>query len=390
MMGAAGGAVSDPFTETGGEIWGWGKNSGGGALGDGTETDRSSPVQVGDQDDWIFAGGQKDAGCGVKDDGTLWVWGYNASGVLGLDDTTSRCSPTQVGALADWFYVDGGQSHFIGIKHDGTLWSWGANGEGQLGLGDTTKRCSPVQVGSLTDWKGNTTAELLAGYPMKLGVGYTTSFVIKDDGTLWGFGQGGSGMGGWGDTANKSSPVQIGSLTNWKSITKTGPDSVLATKTDGTLWSWGNGTDGPLGHGNETSLSSPVQIGSLTTWARVASGSPQASYGIKTDGTLWSWGKDYYGSLGHSNTTNYSSPVQVGSLTDWRHVQGGFAMSVFVKTNGTLWTVGAGAGTYGQLGNNQSSTNESSPIQIGSATDWGPILTSSHGYTRRLQRAVTG
>ena len=78
---------------------------------------------------------------------------------------------------------------------------------------------------------------------------------------------------------------------------------------------WGRNDVGQLGDGTITNRSSPVQIGALTTWYLLSTGSHSVS--IKTDGTLWVWGGNSSGELGLGNRTNYSSPKQVGSLTTW-------------------------------------------------------------------------
>ena len=95
-----------------------------------------------------------------------------------------------------------------------------------------------------------------------------------------------------------------------------------ALKTDGTLWVWGVNSSGQLGIGSTAHYSSPVQVGSLTDWGRI-SGGENNSGALKTDGTLWTWGNAAQGQLGHGNTTNYSSPVQVGDSTDWSRIVGG-------------------------------------------------------------------
>jgi len=143
---------------------------------------------------------------------------------------------------------------------------------------------------------------------------------LKTDGTIWCWGEGGSGALGQGNTTDYSSPVQVGALTTWATI---GPGSEtdqansewsMAVKTDGTLWTWGENTKGQLGDGSTTDRSSPVQIGALTTWSSV-SGGRKTSYAIKTDGTLWAWGNGE--ALGNGTTTQISSPVQIGALTTW-------------------------------------------------------------------------
>ncbi len=90
----------------------------------------------------------------------------------------------------------------------------------------------------------------------------------------------------------------------------------IAIKTDGTLWAWGFNIVGNLGLGDTANRSSPVQVGALTTWASTACGSNH-TLAIKTDGTLWAWGQNNEGQLGLGNTTDRSSPVQVGALTTW-------------------------------------------------------------------------
>jgi alpha-tubulin suppressor-like RCC1 family protein len=92
--------------------------------------------------------------------------------------------------------------------------------------------------------------------------------------------------------------------------------SSIALKTDGTLWAWGLNSSGQLGFGNQTNYSSPKQVGSLTTWLKIA-GTYTSTYAITTSGALYAWGSNNVGQLGLGNITAYSSPKQVGSLTTW-------------------------------------------------------------------------
>ena len=132
-----------------------------------------------------------------------------------------------------------------------------------------------------------------------------------------------------------STLVQVGSLTTWKSVSA-GQQTMLMTKSDGTLWGVGKNNNGQLGQGNTTTYTAPVQIGALTTWSKVASGT-LFSVALKTDGTLWTWGNSTHGQLGHNNTTNISSPAQVGSLTTWSDIAAAGYQTAMLKTDGTLW-----------------------------------------------------
>lgn len=335
-------------------LFSWGQNNLG-QLGHNDTVYRSSPAQVGALSTWSQIATGLAHTVATKTDGTLWSWGKNTpQGQLGLNDTVNRSSPVQIGALTTWYQVAAGSNHSLAIKTDGTLWSWGYNSSGPLGLGNTVYRSSPVQVGALTTW-------------YQVAAGITFTIAIKTDGTLWSWGKNPYGQLGLNDTANRSSPVQVGALTTWSKIAAGGYQT-FAIKTDGTLWSWGFNNYGQLGlniaSGNR---SSPVQVGLLTTWSQIAGGQIH-TLATKTDGTLWSWGYNSSGRLGLGDTDRRSSPVQVGALTAWSQVAGGESSSFSIKTDGTFWSWGNNGS--GRLGINLYSGNRSSPVQVGSLTTW--------------------
>ena len=206
---------------------------------------------------------------------------------------------------------------------------------------------------------------------------------------LWSWGYNGTnslattyGQLGLGDTINRSSPVQVGAGTDWNAIS--GGFHTLSVKTAGTLWGWGNNTEGRLGTRNTTSRSSPVQVGTDTDWAKVSAGSIH-SLAIRTTGTLWAWGSNSSQQLG-LNDNFYalarSSPVQIGTDTDWSSVSAGQNNSSAIKTDGTLWVWGSNAA--GQLAAPFLAFH-SSPVQIGSNTNWSKIssvnTTNSHAIS---------
>ena len=292
----------------------------------------------------------------------LWLWGDAAAGQLGDNARTLRGSPVQtVSAGTNWQLVAAGFQHTSAIKTNGTLWSWGRNNKGQLGINSITDTSSPIQtVSGGTNWK-----------LVSASVYHHTS-AIKTDGTLWTWGYNANGQLGNNSVTNTSSPVQtVSGGTNWKLVV-TGKSHTAAIKTDGTLWTWGRNSAGQLGNNSVTNTSSPVQtVSGGTNWRLVACGSDH-TVAIKTDGTLWTWGYNANGQLGNNSVTTRSSPVQtVSGGTNWRLVAGGGNHTAAIKTDGTLWTWGYNS--WAQLGNN-SFTDTSSPIQtVSGGTNWKSV-----------------
>ena len=194
------------------------------------------------------------------------------------------------------------------------------------------------------------------------------SLAIDADNALWAWGSNGFGGLGQNNTVSKSSPVQVGTLTDWAQVSTAGLGSGIALKTDGTLWTWGSNSNGELGDNTTIDKSSPIQIGSLTNWAQVDAGA-QCMGALKTTGTLWTWGEGDRGRTGHGDVVNRSSPVQVGALTNWAKLSMS-AHGLAVKTDNTLWAWGYGGN--GRLGDN-SINNRSSPIQVGLFAPWEHI-----------------
>ena len=366
------------------QLWAWGDNTYGN-LGKNNRTEYSSPVQI-PGTNWAQLCGRGDPSgiLATKTDGTLWVWGANIGGNLGLNSQINYSSPVQVPGttwsttkhqLGGLFYAN------FAMKTDGTLWSMGYNNKGCLGLNapETSHRSSPTQI------PGTTWSTVSGGM-----IGYAAAGT-KTDGTGWVWGNNQYGSLGLNQThANtfRSSPTQLPGTT-WSRISL-GDQwySVLGRKTDGTLWSWGLGSDGSLGlnQPHNTALSSPTQIPG-TTWTNEFVGSDKNWLAVKSDGTLWSWGENTRGALGqnqaYAQLSAVSSPIQIPGTTWSQVAKNGFAACMALKTDGTLWSWGYNGVTKGNLGLNDL-LNRSSPTQI-PGTDWSDIFgsTPNHGFALR-------
>jgi len=300
----------------GGTLWAFGTN-GNSQLGFGDSDARTSPVQVGARTDYkkVTQGGNGYAHF-LLTDGTLLACGYNLTWtMLGDGTNTSRSSPVQIGT--GYFDVANSDNNTIASKSDGTIWSWGINGTQQ---GDNStfnftgtfndpaaSRNTPNQIGSggynsvmASNYVGHGAAKsdgYLWGWGSVFGTFTTTptqrtaygtgwsncnfgssgqgktasvGAIIKSDGTLWMFGSNSVGQLGQGDTTSYSSPKQVGTNNNWFDFTVL-IDSVFATTTDRRMFSWGRNTDGVLCLGDTNNRSSPTQIGTKKRWGKIAS-----------------------------------------------------------------------------------------------------------------------
>ena len=293
-----------------GTIWGWGDN-GSGQLAMNTIDQNwtyASPGQIGSATDWASLAGGDDSMHALKTNGTLWGWGANGNGNIGDGTAANRSSPVQIGTDTNWASIAGGYSCKAAIKTNGTLWTWGANLWGQLGHNDTIYKSSPTQVGTATDWDYVAVAgDFMIG--------------LKTNGTLWTWGRNTSGSLGISGP-DRSSPVQIGSATNWTDVFVT-RSSGQAFNASGERWAWGANYVGQLGNSSTVTAYSPILVETGHSWVDIVSFPNNSScIGRKSNGTIWAWGDNTDYALGLGDTNNRSSPVQIGSDTTWADVTG--------------------------------------------------------------------
>jgi alpha-tubulin suppressor-like RCC1 family protein len=410
-----------------GTLWTWGNNTFG-QLGnnDATLIHRSSPIQVGTSS-WTAIAAKGDTYYGIQANGLLYAWGVGFYGGIGnnsfltvnspsysytsiggsfthkLMRTTigglyamgdngygqfgngitsgGIYSPVQVAAAKSWTSVSAGTSYSEFIDSDGRLYAAGWNNAyGNLGDGTIIDKSSPVQIGSNPNMKGTSWVQVIAGID-----NITVALASNPPRSLWVWGNNTNGALGTNARVHRSSPFMISTITTpgqqsayatqtgltiptWLGLS-VGQGSVVGVKSDYTLWTWGKNDAGALGQDDEGNLlnrSSPVQLGT-SSWL-VASAGINFMVAIKLDGTLWSWGTNAQGQLGLNDVNIHrSSPVQIASGS-WTTVDAGISFAGAIRSDGTLWTWGAG--TVGQLGVN-TLVNRSSPVQV--AGSWNQV-----------------
>ncbi|MFY0565387.1 RCC1 repeat-containing protein [Archangium lansingense] len=397
-----------------GSVWAWGYNHFG-QLGDGTLRNRSLPVKLTglEQMKSVVAGPQHTLA--LREDGTVWGWGENQRGQLGRPSSFDPDPvPAQVPGLTGVVALATSTTHSLALREDGTVWSWGDNQRGQLGDGTGVGRYTPAPVPGLT---GIVALSARGEY----------SLALRTDGTVWSWGSNQSGQLGRPESYNPNpTPEQVPGLTGVVALSA-GEYHVLALHTDGTVWSWGDNSNGQLGRTTEfANDSTPVQVPGLTHVAGLAAGShfslalrkngtvwawggntsgqltPRQVEGVKhvialvagahplvmsKNGIVWAWGSNGAGELG-TGTDLRPTPVQVQGLSNAMNVTAGRSHFLTLRTDGTVW--GWGANWQGQLGDG-SRTQRASPVQVQNLSEVVAISAgTSHSLALRADGTVWG
>ncbi|MBK8722269.1 MAG: hypothetical protein IPL95_08365 [Saprospiraceae bacterium] len=277
-------------------------------------------------------------GVSIRNDGSLWTWGDNHYSQLG-DSTgiyyyTICPGPIRIGCEYNWQKIACGNHHTLAIKNDGTLWAWGNNSNGNLGDGTNIDKSYPIQIGSDNDWA-------------MVSAGANFSFALKNNGTLWSWGENINGQLGNGTTTDLNVPTQMGNENNWVFI-ENGYRYSLAIKSDSTLWSWGLNANGQLGLGYSGGPKlTPQKVGTQKTWKKVNAGNFH-TLAIKYDSTLWAWGNNTKGQIGDGTTSQVNSPKKITNLKRWTDISAGAFFSTAIEGNDSLFTWGYNH--LGQLG----------------------------------------
>jgi len=299
---AAGDAHTCALT-TGGGVKCWGSNAQG-QLGDGTTTNRPTAVDVTGLSTGvtaITAGGNHT--CAVFADGRVKCWGENQYGQLGDGTTTQRSTPVDVTGLASGaIAISAGDFHTCAITTGGGVKCWGNNGQGQLGNGGITASLTPVDVSGLTSDVTAISAN-----------SWTTCAVASGAARCWGNNQ--YGQLGDNTTTQRLTPVNVTGLTSGVTTVAAGEFHTCAITTGGKAMCWGNNNNGQLGDNTTARSFTPVEVSGLTSGVATIDAGNSHTCAVTTGGGAKCWGLNGNGQVGDGTTTQRLRPVDVTSLT---------------------------------------------------------------------------
>jgi alpha-tubulin suppressor-like RCC1 family protein/sugar lactone lactonase YvrE len=319
--------------------WGW--NGVGQAAGVGPQI--PAPTLAGSTDGFTEVAAGAFHSLAVRADGTVWAWGWNVLGALGDGTSTDRSTPVQAGkaTLRGVTQVAGGAYHSLALKSDGTVWGWGYNAAGQLGDGTAIDRRSPVQLPGLTG-------------VVAIAAGAFHSVALKSDGSVWTWGWNGFGQLGDGTVATRFRPVAAANIPGVTSVAA-GAFHSVAVGSSGAVWAWGLNSLGALGDGSTIDRHVPVAVVGITD-AVALSGGAYHSMALRADGSVWTWGWNGYGQLGAGATSGQLVPARVTGLGEIRDISAGWYHSMAVEATGSVLAWGlnhvgqVGDGTYAERG----------------------------------------
>lgn len=351
-----------------GSIWVWGYN-GNGQLGLGSTMGQKTPVRMGTASDWVKVACGRESTFAIKADGTLWAWGWNGYGQLGVGDQNNRIVPTLVGSVSDdWIDVTSGFAHTVAIKANGTLWAWGSNSRGQLGQGtfDASVHPVPLRIGSATNWAH------VSACPSE--GDHTLALTVPSGGlnALYAWGKDNYGqLGDWSTSpvkADQATPQLVSGVFLWTSIAA-GDYHSAACRSDGSIYTWGLNDNsaadfGQLGFAGLTDQLTAQPLGG-TDWSSVVCTS-LSTLALKANGSLFGTGCNGYGTLGLGNWTERIQTFTQSAASGWTRLAGGRHHVVGLKTDGTVWTWGRN--DYWQLGLNDA-VDRNVPTAVGLSAD---------------------
>jgi alpha-tubulin suppressor-like RCC1 family protein len=301
----------------------------------------------------------------VKADGTVWTFGDNFYGQLGttINNNVYAPNPEPRQVMSGALSVAAGGHHSLVLKADRTVWAFGNNTFGQLG----TTSNNGTQVPNTVPMQVMEGASAIAA-------GGWHSLVLKTDGTVWSFGYNGSGQLGHtnalgNSTSGSPEPVQIMS---GASAIAAGTYHSLVLKADGTVWSFGNNGSGELGTPpNPWGQPNPVPVHVMSRAAAISAGAAH-SLGLTLDGAVLGFGYDVDGQLG--NTSEFGPGLRQ-IMTGASAIDGGHYHSLVLKS-ATVWAFGGNQ--FGQMGvPTNADTSNGAPIPVMSGVS--AFDTGSHG-----------
>lgn len=326
-----------------GILYAWGYNQYG-QLGDGSTTDKLTPVKVNIKTQLKQVSGGYNHSLALTRNGDIFAWGQNHYGQLGDSTTADRHNPIKVNTNLKFKQVVGGSEHSLALTGNGILYAWGSNEHGQLGNNTQGNHHTPVKVNTNIRFK-------------YIAAGLRHSLALAEDGTLYAWGLNNDGQLGNGTKEDSYTPIKVNSNIKFKYIAS-GERHSLALSEDGTLYTWGLNRFGQLGNGTLDTQLSPIKVQTTIKFKQVAGGAKH-SIALGEDGKVYAWGHNGYSQLGNDIWGESKVITAVNTDIEFKQITSGYYHSLALTDDEDVYSWGRNS--CGQLGND---TKENSKLLI--------------------------
>ena len=350
-----------------GTVWAWGLNEYG-VIANGTVKYAQFPTQIKGLKDIVQVNAKSDFGMALDNTGKVWVWGKEYNNEEETDKshkmdnsnaifTSKDATPKVISDISDVKEIDGYGNTAIAVKKDGTVWSWD-NSKINIGKKNIV---APKQVQGLSDVKSIAMGETYNNNDSYYAI------ALKNDGTVWDWGD---SKNGYIQRVNKNKESEPQQILYLKDVTKidAGEDVLLALDKDGAVWSWGDKENGKLGR-DKAPLLMPQKIDGLNKIVDIKVGYDH-SLALSSDGKVYGWGDNTEGELGKdgmtgriekSKTGNSSeirffaeTPIEVPNVTNSVGIEAGHNFSMFITKDDSV--LSCGENDYNQLARRKETT----------------------------------
>lgn len=344
-----------------GTVWAWGWNYYG-QLGDGTKVEKHTPVQVENLNNIIAISAGEYFNMALKDDGTVWAWGRNESGQLGDNTLTDKTKPIRITTIENIIDISCGRSNSLALKSNGVVYEWGYLNHTGTPINGTLLRVPTVKSGLPSNI---TKIKTGAAVSISEKEHSSTAYAITEDGLMYAWGYNDEGQLGDNTTTGKKVPIQMQAgesggtyLTDIVDVVTSGHHTI-ALKSDGTVYGWGKNNLNQLGNGVSKILT-PIKL-EITDVIKIGIGLNHSQF-IKSDGTIWGIGSNSNGELGLGDVSETATPIRIEDVENATSLCTSYqSHNFYIDTDGTINAYGNNS--WGKLGDG-TTTNRKTPVKV--------------------------
>ncbi|XP_019763936.2 probable E3 ubiquitin-protein ligase HERC1 isoform X1 [Dendroctonus ponderosae] len=290
-------------------------------------------------------------------DGLVSACGKGSYGRLGLGESSNQTLPKRIlldSVVKSLSSSKGSDGHTLALTQEGQVYSWGDGDYGKLGHGNCTTHKQPERI----------LGPFIGRFVKYVNAGYRHSAAVTDDGFLWTWGEGDHGRLGHGDYVARHVPTLVAGLTDVGQVA-CGSSHTLVVSADGkTVWSFGSGENGKLGHGEIAKVCKPKVIEALQGLIiQKVCAATSFSVALTTSGQVYTWGSGPVLGVGTADSI-WLQPILVEDLVPYRIIDISVGDNHCLALTEDHQVFAWGTNTMGQCGQGHTASPITRPLKV--------------------------